>query len=50
MEGFSFAEYFAEINTLADLQFLPGEKPYIDSPAAGRPIKRTCCYTSVVMC
>jgi hypothetical protein len=30
MEGFSFAEYFAEINTLADLQFMPGEKPYID--------------------
>jgi heterodisulfide reductase subunit D len=34
MESFSFAEYFAEINTLADLQFMPGEKPYIDRPAA----------------
>jgi Fe-S oxidoreductase len=35
METFSFAKYFGEINTLADLQFVPGEKPYIDRPSAG---------------
>ena len=34
METFSFGSYFAEINTLADLQFMPGEKPYIDRPSA----------------
>ena len=33
METFSFGRYFAEINTLADLQFMPGEKPYIDRPS-----------------
>jgi hypothetical protein len=25
MEKFSFAEYFGEINALADLQFMPGD-------------------------
>jgi len=34
MENFSFGRYFAEINTLAELQFMPGEKPYIDRPSA----------------
>jgi heterodisulfide reductase subunit D len=34
MPGFPFAEYFGEINTLADLQFAPGERPFIDRPAA----------------
>ena len=34
METFSFGSYFAEINTLADLQFMPGEKPYINRPSA----------------
>jgi Fe-S oxidoreductase len=34
MESFSFGKYFGEINTLADLQFMPGEKPYIDRPSA----------------
>jgi Fe-S oxidoreductase len=34
METFSFAKYFGEINILADLQFMPGEKPYIDRPSA----------------
>jgi heterodisulfide reductase subunit D len=34
MAGFPFAEYFGEINTLADLQFMPGEKRYIDRPSA----------------
>jgi len=34
METFSFAKYFGEINTLADLQFMPGEKPFIDRPSA----------------
>jgi hypothetical protein len=34
MEMFSFGRYFAEINTFADLQFMPGEKPYIDRPSA----------------
>ena len=34
MKTFSFGRYFAEINVLADLQFMPGEKPYIDRPSA----------------
>jgi len=34
VETFSFAKYFGEINILADLQFMPGEKPYIDRPSA----------------
>jgi Fe-S oxidoreductase len=34
METFSFAKYFGEINILADLQSMPGEKPYIDRPSA----------------
>ena len=34
METFSFARYFGEINILADLQFMPGEKPYIGWPSA----------------
>ena len=33
METFSFGKYFGEINILADLQFMPGEKPYIDRPS-----------------
>jgi len=37
MAAFSFAKYFGEINVLADLQFMPGEKPYIDRPSAGAP-------------
>ena len=28
------SSYFAQINTLASLQFMPGERPYIDRPAA----------------
>ena len=34
MKTFSIGRYFAEINTLANLQFMPGEKPYIDRPSA----------------
>ena len=34
MEPFSFAKYFGEVNVLADLQFMPGEKPYTDRPSA----------------
>lgn len=34
METFSFAKYFGEVNVLADLQFMPGEKPYVDRPGA----------------
>jgi heterodisulfide reductase subunit D len=34
MTHFSFAKYFGEINILADLQFMPGERPYIDRPSA----------------
>jgi hypothetical protein len=34
MGDFSFANYFADINLLADLQFMPGEKPIIDRPPA----------------
>ena len=34
MAGFPFAEYFSEINTLADLQFMPGERQFIDRPSA----------------
>jgi len=38
MASFPFAEYFGEINILADLQFMPGEKRYIDrSSAAPEP-------------
>src|SRR5262252_9315044 len=33
MATFSFAKYFGEINILADLQFMPGDKPYIDRPS-----------------
>ena len=33
MATFSFAKYFGEINMLADLQFMPGDKPYIDRPS-----------------
>jgi heterodisulfide reductase subunit D len=34
MEPFSFAKHFGEIGILADLQFMPGEKPYIDRPSS----------------
>lgn len=34
MGNFSFAKYFGDINMLADLQFMPGEKPFIDRPSA----------------
>jgi len=37
MSTFPFAKYFGEINVLADLQFMPGEKPYIDRPGAATP-------------
>ena len=33
MAGFPFAEYFGEINILADLQFMPGDRPFIDRPS-----------------
>lgn len=33
MSDFSFAKYFGDINILADMQFMPGEKPYIDRPS-----------------
>ena len=36
MEAFSFAKYFGDINILADLQFMPGDKPYLDRPSATR--------------
>jgi Fe-S oxidoreductase len=36
--------YFAEINALADLQFMPGEKPYIDRPSAARERKDLLLY------
>jgi len=35
MGPFPFAKYFGEINLLADLQFMPGDKPYIDRPSVG---------------
>ena len=34
MAGFSYAKYFGDINLLADLQFMPGEKAFIDRPSA----------------
>jgi hypothetical protein len=34
MEAFSFAKYFSEIKMLADLQFMPGDKPYLERPSA----------------
>ena len=33
----SVGQYLAEINTLADLQFMGEEKPYIDRPASAAP-------------
>ena len=44
MAGFPFAEYFGEINTLADLQFMPGERPYIDRPSAAPEPKELLLY------
>ncbi len=35
-DKFPFARYFGEVNILADLQFPPGEKPYVDR-APGDP-------------
>jgi heterodisulfide reductase subunit D len=37
VDKFSVGQYFAEINTLADLQFIGEEKPYIDRPASAAP-------------
>jgi heterodisulfide reductase subunit D len=37
MGEFSAGQYFAEINTLSDLQFMGEEKPYIDRPVAAAP-------------
>jgi len=44
METFSFAKYFGEINILADLQVMPGEKPYIDRPSAAPAPKELLLY------
>src|SRR5262245_1737030 len=44
MEKFPFADYFGEINTLADLQFMPGEKPYVDRPSAAPQPKELLLY------
>jgi heterodisulfide reductase subunit D len=44
MESFSFAKYFGEINALADIQFMPGEKPYIDRPSAAPEPKELLLY------
>jgi hypothetical protein len=44
VENFSFAEYFGEINTLADLQFMPGEKPFIDRPSTPVEAKEMLLY------
>jgi hypothetical protein len=44
MESFSFANYFGEINMLADLQFMPGEKPFIDRPSASFEPKEMLLY------
>lgn len=38
--GFSLGRYFAEINTLADLQFKEEGKPYIDHPASAAPARK----------
>ena len=44
MAGFSFAKYFGDINLLADLQFMPGEKPFIDRPSAAHEPKDLLLY------
>ena len=44
MAGFPFAEYFGEINTLADLQFKSGERPYIDRPSVATEPKELLLY------
>lgn len=44
MAEFSFAKYFGDINLLADLQFMPGEKPFIDRPSAGYEPKELLLY------
>ncbi len=44
MTEFSFAKYFGEINILTDLQFMPGEKPYIDRPSAAHEPKELLLY------
>jgi heterodisulfide reductase subunit D len=36
----SLGQYFAEINTLADLQFVGDDKPYIDRPASTAPARK----------
>ena len=40
MDKFSIGEYFAEINTLADLQFTGQDRPYIDRPASAAPARK----------
>ena len=40
VDKFSVGQYFAEINTLADLQFMGEEKPYIDRPASAAPARK----------
>ncbi len=44
MGQFSYSKYFEEINTLADLQFMPGDKPYIDRPTAANELKDLLLY------
>jgi Fe-S oxidoreductase len=44
MEKFSFSDYFGEINMLADLQFMPGEKAYVDRPSAAPEPKELLLY------
>lgn len=44
MTSFPFAEYFGEINALADLQFAAGERPYIDRPTAAVQQKELLLY------
>jgi sugar phosphate isomerase/epimerase len=43
-QTFPFAEYFGEIQILAGLQFMPGDKPYLDRPPAGTPPKELLLY------
>lgn len=38
--GSSLGRYFAEINTLADLQFIGEKKPYVDHPASAAPARK----------
>jgi Fe-S oxidoreductase len=40
MDKFSVGQYFAEINTLADLHSMGEGKPYIDRPASAAPARK----------